>query len=405
MCDASKYPNPCDVDGDATVPAKIWALLSRNQNFKRVVSRLHALDQRPRTEVYRDGRAAWEVAWRMVNAVAERNPFAGVALQWLVPNPIFRVLRWAVPKKEAIEGKTAVALDLIEEGEGMTPNAADASWRWGTSSQLNFLGRPMRRGPEIVRNECDDERFRSKADPFAEWEGWPHDRPNFNLQMAWEEAPIGFRNQFIGLWKAPAPREATSFFQGWRPMDLVARAQSAIRNGNNLLLRDAEPPMPTQREGFSIRRVPQFQLNLTETERARLLSFDELARNYRILAIPRHLLTRQELRRVLLRFAKDLANDLPQDHEVLGTHRQWHDFLAVEAIKAKENIDSEKQAILSHLRSSYGSKSQSLLELRHTNETDVKRRVAYIYRLSERIFPGFPLPELLTPMEHRRRKK
>lgn len=405
MQNPDEYPNPCDAIGDDTVPAKIWALLSRNRWFARVVARIQVLDQRQRMERFRGGRAAWEIAWWMNETIAKQNPFAGVALQWLVPDPLFHVRRWAIPEGCEIEGKGAVPLDLVLEGEGPTPAPADPSWRWGTSSQLNFAGRPMRRGPDIVRNEYPDERLRSKIDAFAEWENWPGRRLGFNLTTPWQDTPIGFRNHFVALWKAPEPYEATFFFQDWRLMDLVGRAQHAIWNANETLLREPEPALPTQREGFAIRRVPQFRLDLTETERARLLSFDDLAQSYRILAVPRHLLSRQELRRVLSQFAKDLTKELPDARQVMGTHRQWDDFLEVEAIKAKNNLNSEKEAILLHLRANYGSKSQSLLELRHSNETDVKRRVEYISGLCKGIFPAFPLAQLLIPMERRRGKK
>ena len=97
----SQYFNPCLIDEDEheIIPAKIWELLRRNRGFRQVVDRLSELDAKERNDCKMKGKyhgKAWQKSWRLVERVAAHHPFAGVALQWLVPEPLFQccVMTW-----------------------------------------------------------------------------------------------------------------------------------------------------------------------------------------------------------------------------------------------------------------------------------------------------------------------
>jgi hypothetical protein len=74
--------NPCSLDENEQIPAKIWELLRRNAAFRDTVQRLRELD-------------AQESEYR--TKPGQNHSSAGVALQWLVPEPLFHVERVTCP--------------------------------------------------------------------------------------------------------------------------------------------------------------------------------------------------------------------------------------------------------------------------------------------------------------------
>jgi len=96
--------NPCSLDENEQIPAKIWELLRRNRDFRDAAERLTKLDAKERNDCEEIGKyhgEAWQKSWRLVKRAAAHHPFAGVALQWLVPEPLFRchVATWPRGKK------------------------------------------------------------------------------------------------------------------------------------------------------------------------------------------------------------------------------------------------------------------------------------------------------------------
>lgn len=100
----SQSHNPGLLDENEQIPAKIWELLRRNQAFRSDVQRLAELDAKERNNWEKTGTyhgAAWQKSYRLVKRIGASHPFAGVALQWLVPEPLFHchVATWPRGKK------------------------------------------------------------------------------------------------------------------------------------------------------------------------------------------------------------------------------------------------------------------------------------------------------------------
>src|SRR5688572_30716903 len=99
-----KIFNPCTLDENDQIPAKIWELLRRNPQFRAIVRRLNLLDAKERSNYEGTGQyhgPAWIKSFRLVERIESQHPFAGVALQWLVPEPLFHcsVATWPRGKK------------------------------------------------------------------------------------------------------------------------------------------------------------------------------------------------------------------------------------------------------------------------------------------------------------------
>src|SRR5256885_1787323 len=102
--------SPCSLDQNEQVPAKIWELLRCNDRFKKAVARLEELDKRPRLEDGNTKRRPSEVGLAMVGRLGELHEFAGVAIQWLVPEPLFEISHVALHAGLDLTGKKFVSL-------------------------------------------------------------------------------------------------------------------------------------------------------------------------------------------------------------------------------------------------------------------------------------------------------
>lgn len=156
--------NPCLLDENQQTPAKVWELLRRNDRFKKVVARLKALDQRPRVADDGSQRRPREIGLAMVRRLGELHCFAGVALQWLMPEPLFEIHHVAIPANVDLTGKAFAPLEIVQLQEGITPDPTDEKhWRTfeahagqDAQSVANRNGRPWRRGPHIHFQTSDD---------------------------------------------------------------------------------------------------------------------------------------------------------------------------------------------------------------------------------------------------------
>jgi len=169
--------NPCSLNENEQTPAKVWELLRRNGRFKKAVTRLEDLDQRPRPADDGSQRQPREVGLAMAGRLDEIHSFAGVTIQWLVPEPLFEIHHVTIPANLDLTGKTVVPLETVKLQEGITPDPSDEK-HWRTSeargeqdaqSITNLNGRPWRRGPHVHLQTSDDPRFRSEVDPLQEW--------------------------------------------------------------------------------------------------------------------------------------------------------------------------------------------------------------------------------------------
>lgn len=237
--------NPCSLDENEQTPGKIWELLRRNDHFKKAVARLEELDKRPRVEDDSRQRCPRIVGQVMVERLGDIHSFAGVALQWLAPEPLFEIHYKEIPANLDLTGKRFVRLATVRLQQGKSPDPEDKSnWRTfeaqgehDAESIANLNGRPWRRGPHIHLQLSTDPRFCSKVDPLKEWRDYFADGRKFTLGTPWRDVPPQFKREFCFHWRqldsrtknpitgtridAPCEHE-TDFFQGWRLVDFRA---------------------------------------------------------------------------------------------------------------------------------------------------------------------------------------
>ena len=410
--------NPCTLNGDELIPAKIWELLRRNPRFQRSVGWLLTLDGRARkSERHRDSRE-WNASWSLVRGIQARNPFAGTALQWLVPDPLFREIKRKFPDGLPASNKSVVHLENESIREGTTPNPKDRQ-HWHLLSRGDRRPRTsgglITRGPEINRYLSDDQRLCAVANPFDEWQNY-HEW-DFTIDTPWPQTPQGFRNSFSHLWRqsdasavggrkdAPHLHE-TDFFQEWSLPDLVNRASTAVNQANEWLRQEMSKAPP--RDASQMQRssklyvIPQARFPLSDAENARLITFAKLSQSYRVFAVPKNLFTQQGAEKIGKEFTRMLKRELPDHFAILGTDRDWDDFLAVQRYMNSSGL-TLKAAQLKRIKDKYKRNDQDLTAARQTYETDVVRRVRFLLGKLQLIFPSPTLDNLLARMVRRRK--
>jgi hypothetical protein len=151
MAHAPQHPhNPCSLDENERIPAKIWELLRRNDAFRADVQQLSKLDTKERNDCEKTGKYhghAWQKSWRLVEHIKARHPFAGVALQWLVPEPIFHCHIATWPRGKKWKEHPVFIIRFLRVGEGTKPNVKDKNWRWCLAGRCVDVARPSRAIP------------------------------------------------------------------------------------------------------------------------------------------------------------------------------------------------------------------------------------------------------------------
>ena len=314
--------NPCGLQQCEQVPAKIWELLRRNPKFTRVLTVLQSLDARCRVEDPHGGRPLWTNSYHLVQAVARRNPFAGVALEYLVPEPLFLVRHVTLPTDCSSQIEEFVAPVTVRLEEGTTADSTDNEhWRRFESTSecsamtaYNRSGPLHRRGPTIDHQTSVDARLADRVNPLEEWKDYQRQHGAFTLSDGWRKVPPGLKRHFEFLWRRLDSREVspitsqrhdapeaheTTFFSEWSLMNALGRA---AKTGN-----------------------------LSKEDLTRSLLYQWLAEDYRLFAIPKAVRSRTEARRLAEWLFQRLACDLPtREPELLGTPLQWDIFLTVE---------------------------------------------------------------------------
>lgn len=315
-----KNYNPCgpETPEDERIPAKIWELLRRNPDFIEVVGKVRELERKSQVEQQAPGddrnaaRRAWDEAFTIVESFAGTNDFAADAIRWLVPCPIFRLEEIALPRKSSSAEDSAVPVTL-RIGVGTTPNPKDKKhWKYRRTSRSGAGDAPEcphRWGPVINLITTKDDRLKGDTiDAIAKWrESFVPGR--FTLESTWPDSPIGFRRRFRQNWVKQlggiGGGEETGFFKGWNLGDLWLQ------------------PEMTETE--------------TEDYIARSSMFEDLAK-LRVFAVP-HLLHKQHAKDVFKGLLKTVADQLPEEAQLLGTHQDWSDFLQVSAIEMREKVE------------------------------------------------------------------
>lgn len=421
----------------STIPEKFWELMRDNPQFRTDEVKLDCLYKSARDMcnsdnpgVIEEGRQQWWEAKKLIEAVAQRHSFAAYALQWLVPQPYFIEYRFASVRELDAEGQEHW-FDHV--GSGTTPDPNDTkNWSWRVrNGKPSINGRPCRLGPEIRRTIQKDQEHPEGYDPFAWWREWYERKVTFTLEDSWATSPVGFRSRFESLWAEhdsrhwnPADGSAsglvrpheTFFFQEWSLLSLVNRACSEIKKANGWLRARRPPGEPTK---FGIlAKIPQADLQLTQVERERLLTFNDLARDYRVLALPRTVLTKGAARSICdWLYQELLRDDLPDDKtQFFGTEGEWRDYLGVKQLRASTH-PARDAAITAWVDRTYAEREVKherkerngelaardergiRTDERRSHEVTVRRRVERIEQLVARIYPEFNLVDLLKRPE------
>lgn len=332
-------------------PAKLWELLRRNRQFRRVVERMRILRERCETGSPDERRASLNTGLQILKCIqGNGNVFGSLALQWLAPQPRFEV--W-----EAVadaEDKAVGPIRYERMGTGITPDPKDATWQWferepgplgSVDSQANAAGRPLRWGPQITTTISKDQRIKSSfPDGVTAWREW-FATHTFTVDTPWSDAPPDFQSQWKWHWESLTGTNhaafETDFFQGWSLPGLIQRSGDTIKSANQCirdLAADLDnvrkghpekvcPPVPT-RSGNSFRGIPQFDLTLSEVEQTKRIQF-QLTAGKRALVLPR-LISKKDAHQVFRRLASALSADLPRTRELLGTASVWKVYLAIE---------------------------------------------------------------------------
>jgi|GEM_PF-2254519 len=356
MAEATEHPfNPCcDVPVDEQIPAKIWELLRRNVAFRKRVAQLRRLDEIERS-VHQQGKgyhgSAWEKSCALLRKVKPVHPFAHVAFMWLVPEPLLNICRLTYARNGKLLRKQVCPLvpTQLDKPEG--------AWLW--RSEGSHLGWPTVRGPEIhlltsnKRKRCDRVIFRN------EWRGWKPEAPLFDCDTPWPETPAGFRHAFMFLW----------------------RSRYDSRPDNPITRNRDDSPQPHETGFFRGWNLSDF--NVTR-DLAKVLTFDDLACNYRVFAVPRTILTKgtadamgkwlaAELKQGNEYYGRLLKRRLFNERELLGSGVEWREFLQASSASEKN--------------------------------THFYRRRRYLNSLIAKAYPCFDIAALLAPPKHRARGK
>ena len=359
----------------------MWELLRRNDRFRKAAAWLAAVDSYTRSGDADEARLARARGERMLHVMGRVNHFAAEALRWLVPCPLFTLREIAAPHDfDAVERK--LAHRVIRLGWGITPDPSDsAHWRWFESdlptgdeevdslhsadAKANFAGWPSRWGPSIQTVTSVDPRLvRACRDGISSWREWFAEF-QFTVETPWDQAPPGFKDIFRHHWRSlpggSHAGEETDFFRGWDLGRTLTHACKVVDAANRCIqvlvsdldrVRRGEPEMvcpsaPTTDGSFAVREVPQFVLALDRQDFARIIQFTRHADQH-VFAIP-HPLTRSDAHAIFRKLAEQVARDLPDQRELLGTPEFWGDFLAVDAIQRTERVDTS-EAIRRHIR-------------------------------------------------------
>jgi hypothetical protein len=273
----------------------------------------------------------------MIERLRDRHPFAALALQWMVPEPLFEIRHVTLPTDVVLPRNQRVSLVTEKLEIGVTPDPSDrAHWRTyeaqvgqDAEGMASHRGQPDRRGPHLIIQKSNDPRLCTKVDLLQEWRDYFASGRKFTLGTPWRDSPPQFKREFCFLWRhldsravnpftetrTDVPREhETKFFNGWR-------LTPALLHETN------------EREDW-----------------VRAIMFDELADHYRVFAFPKSIRSRMEARRMGKWLAEQLwhlpeGGELPaHEPEIYGTPLQWDVFLFAGKCDDESLLDAYRQA-------------------------------------------------------------
>ena len=248
-------------------------------------------------------------------------------------------------KQETRENAKGEFHTKYQEIENINPFAATAlQWmfpmpvfvNWNEDNQNQSTGW----GPYVQHKQEGD-----KIDAFAEWKEYEAAKDFLSLETDWFSVNAGFKRDFM--------------FQ-YRQFD--------SRSLNPITKNRSDSPFPHETDFFDdldlVKLINQGP-NVNESGLGKILHAHELKKNYRLLAVPRHLKTKKAVDDAFKFLIKEAKAYVPTKASVsLGTTAEWQDYMAVKGIQEEQNIPSKTKAI--HI----------LIKQRHSKQTAFKMRDA-----------------------------
>jgi hypothetical protein len=267
--------NPGDdtLPDDEQIPAKIWELLRRNDEFKKAARQLQQLDEKARA-TKRSG-SEWKESCRMIGDIQSTHPLAALALQWLVPEPLF--------------SKTRQRDGQIEDGTGLSPDFNDSSWIWvkRNAAPQGAIGHYHKRGPEIAAH-------------YHDWKNWRQGEVLFSCDTPWPRSPKSFRRRFKSIWrKYYDSLEAfkVGLFEKWKPLPVLTRAAKSGK--------------------------------ISGDDFGAALEFNELIHSYHLFAVSPVMLTSGDVRSAFKKLGENyLSRQPPKRENLFGTKAAWRHYIA-----------------------------------------------------------------------------
>ncbi len=362
--------NPCSFDSNERLAAKIWELLRRNRAFRSAVDRQARLDKmaigHPRRSEAQYKRK------RHFNRVSIRHGFAATALQWLLPEPLF------IWHREKGDGRIGYATQPCRP--------RSKKWQWVRVEREGMEPPPFRRGPLIEWYDSDS------INPIAEWNSYEKNHGTFSVDHDWSSSPPGFRRDFA--------------FQ--------------VRT-----MLDSEPTNSSTGDRSDAPRPHEVKLGEFNDEVALRLALRDLVRNYRLVAIPKTLLSQRSVDSAFDVIKREFRRGLPRrKRDWLGTATQWQNFLEFETLTAggctraqamrtlieRNHAKLPLEALAANANSQgrpidLRKKADIITRARQAHEGGVDARIRYIEKLRGLTFPQFDFSALLEPQQRGRSAK
>ena len=232
-----------------------------------VADRDHAklTEYRPQYDLL-NNRPARKRTFSYIEKHQKSNPLAALALQWLVPEPLFASDR--------------VRAGQREDGTGLSPDFNHSSWIWWKSDRpQGAIGHYNVRGPEIGSH-------------FEDWQNWRPGRNLFDCATPWNRLPRSFKSVFMRVWR------------------------------QNFDLKDAYE--------FKYIHPPRKTDSLSRADFERYLEFLETVMHHRLFAISPAILTTKDVGEVFARLQNRIKRNLPENRDhFFGTETAWNHYFAI----------------------------------------------------------------------------
>ena len=270
-------------------------------------------------------------------------------------------------KQETRENAKGEFHTKYQEIEDINPFAATAlQWmfpmpvfvNWNEDNQNQSAGW----GPYVQHKQEGD-----KIDAFAEWKEYEAAKDFLSLETNWFSVNAGFKRDLI--------------FQYGK---IDSRTLNPITKDRS----DTTFPHETDFfKDFDLNKLINNGPSLDVHAAAKIMTANELKRDYRIFALPRHMHTREAVDEAFEILKKKVKELMPRKaSEPFGTEQAWKNYMLLRRIQSQKNC-SKKVAIIS--MATEHSPLHFPSESRRTYETRMKKNIESIEDKISRCYPRF----------------